>query len=108
MTTRQRRRLRRVMVSVVLPLLLALPAASAAQTRYVRLEGHVQWIAGTVLSLSVADQPGVGIDLVRVPQSDYSGLVQGDWVVVTGQLSDDNRRVLGTSIQRRVPGVQSP
>jgi len=108
MTTRQRGRLHRLMVSVVLSLLLALPAASAAQTRYVRLEGRVQWIAGTVLSLSVDDRPAVGIDLVRVPQSDYSGLVQGDWVIVTGQLPDDRLRVLGTSIQRSVPGVQAP
>lgn len=102
------RRLRRLMVAAVFPLLLALPAASAAQTRYVRLEGRVQWIAGTVLSLSVNDRPGVGIDLLRVPQSDYGGLVQGDWVIVTGQLSDDYRRVLGTSIQRVDPGVQAP
>jgi len=108
MTTRQLGRLRRLMVPVVLSLLLALPAASAAQTRYVRLEGRVQWIAGTVLSLSVDDRPAVGIDLVRVPQSDYSGLVQGDWVIVTGQLPDDRLRVLGTSIQRSVPGVQAP
>src|SRR5437867_12928260 len=108
MTTRQRGRLRRLMVSVVLSLLLALPAASAAQTRYVRFEGRVQWIAGTVLSLSVADRPAVGIDLVRVPQSDYSGLVQGDGVIVTGQLPADRLRVLATSIQRSVPGVQAP
>src|SRR5437762_10353182 len=108
MTTRQRGRLRRLMVSVVLSLLLALPAASAAQTRYVRLEGRVQWIAGTVLSLSVDDRPAVGIDLVRVPQSDYSGLVQGDWVIVTGQLPDDRLSVIGRSLKRSVTGVQEP
>ena len=99
---------RPLMVWAVLPLLLALPWASAAQTRYVRLQGRVQWISANVLSLSVQDSPGIGIDLVRVPQSDYFGLTQGDWVTVTGQLSDDSRRVLGISIQRIDPGFQAP
>ncbi len=91
------------LVVLAVALLLALPAASAAETRYVRLEGRVQWVAGNVLSLAVNEGPSVGIDLVRVPQSDYGGLVQGDWVIVRGQLSDDYRRVLGTSIQRGYP-----
>ena len=99
----------RRLVAFAVALLLALPAASAAETRYVRLEGRVQWVAGNVLSLAVNEGPSVGIDLVRVPQSDYGGLVQGDWVIVRGQLSDDYRRVLGTSIQRGYPsGVQAP
>src|SRR5437763_14526643 len=105
MTTRQRGRLRRLMVSVVLSLLLALPAASAAQTRYVRLEGRVPWIAGTVLSLSVDDGPAGGIDVVRAPQRDYSVLAQGDWDLVNGQLTDDGLGVLGSSDRRSVPGV---
>ena len=108
MSATRRRRLRRLLVSVLAPLILALPAASAAQARYVRLEGHVQWIAGNVLSLFVNDRPAVGIDLARVPQSDYAGLRQGDWVLITGQLSDDYRRVLGMSIQRGHPRVQAP
>jgi hypothetical protein len=93
---------------VVAASMLALPVAVAAQGRYVRLEGRVLWIAGKVLSLSVSDSPAVGIDLVQVPQSDYSGLGQGDWVMVSGQLSDDYRRVLGISIQRGNPGIQTP
>ena len=101
--------LRRLVVFAAFALLLALPAASAAQTQYLRLEGRVQWVAGNVLTLAVSDGPSVGIDLVRVPQSDYGGLVQGDWVIVRGRLSDDYRRVLGTSIQRGYPsGVQAP
>jgi hypothetical protein len=101
--------LRRLVVFAALALLLALPSASAAQTRYIRLEGRVQWVAGNVLSLAVNDGPSVGIDLVRVPQSDYGGLAQGDWVIVLGQLSGDYRRVLGASIQRGYPiGIQAP
>lgn len=100
--------LRRLLVLVVAGLMLALPVVSAAQARYVRLEGRVQWIAGNVLSLSVSDSPAIGIDLIQVAQSDYSGLGQGDWVIITGQLSDDYRRVLGISIQRGDPGFQAP
>ncbi len=65
---------RRLAFLTMFALLLALPLPSAAQSRYVRLEGRVQWIAGTVLSLAVNDGPAVGIDLHRAPQSDYSGV----------------------------------
>lgn len=99
---------RRLLVLVVAALMLTLSTASAAPARYVRLEGRVLWIAGNVLSLSVSDSPAVRIDLVQVPQSDYSGLGQGDWVIVTGQLSDDYRRVLGISIRRGDLGFQTP
>jgi hypothetical protein len=34
--------------------------------------------------------------------------VQGDWVVVYGQLSPDYRRVLGTSIMRYPGGGEAP
>jgi hypothetical protein len=98
----------RLLGLAVFPLLAALPASPAAQSRDVRLEGRVQWIAGTVLSLAPNDGPAVRVDLGRVPQSDYGGLAQGDWVIVTGRLSDDYRRVLGTSIQRGYPGFQAP
>jgi hypothetical protein len=107
-TLRVWRGLRPPVLWAVLPLLVALPSVSEAQTRYVRLQGRVQWISANVLSLSVPDRPGIGIDLVRVPQGDYFGLVQGDWVTVTGQLSDDSRRILGTSIQRSDPSFQAP
>lgn len=45
----------------------------------------------------------VRVDLTRVPQDEYHTLTQGDLVTVTGVLSDDNSRVVGTSIERRGP-----
>jgi hypothetical protein len=105
-------RSRDVRVTVV-PLVLAaalvglsLPDPAAAQ-RVVRLEGRVLWVAGTTLSLAVNDGPAVGVDLRNVPQGDYSGLAQGDWVVVVAQLSPDYRRLIGTSITR-TGGYQAP
>lgn len=92
---------------VVLLVALAMPPIASAQTRALRLEGRVLWVAGNVLSLAVNDGPAVTIDLRGVPQGDYYGLVQGDWVVVLGQLSPDYRRVLGTSITRYA-GSQAP
>ncbi len=38
----------------------------------------------------------VRVDLTRVPQDEYHTLTQGDLVTVTGVLSDDNSRVVGT------------
>jgi hypothetical protein len=99
---------RRLALLTMFALLLALPLPSAAQSRYVRLEGRVQWIAGTVLSLAGTDGWAVGIDLRRAPQSDYSGVGQGDWVVVLAELSDDYRRVFAVSIRRGYPGIQAP
>ena len=89
-------------------LLLALPAAASAQSRAIRFEGRVQWIGGSVLSVAVNDGPSVAVDLGRVPQSDYSGLAQGDWVIVVGELSPDRRRILGSGITRSPNPFQSP
>ena len=88
-------------------LALMLPTSAVAQSRYVRFEGRVQWIGGTVLSVAVSDGPAVAIDLGRVPQGDYIGLAQGDWVIVAGELSPDRRRVIGTGISR-ASSTQAP
>ena len=92
----------------MLALMLALPASAVAQSRYVRFEGRVQWIGGTVLSIAVGDGPAVAVDLGRVPQGDYIGLAQGDWVIVDGELSPDRRRVVGTGISRVYSSSQAP
>jgi hypothetical protein len=100
------RRFRRFLIVACL---VVLPGSAMAQSRFVRFEGRVQWIGGSVLSVAVNDGPSVAIDLGRVAQSDYSGLVQGDWVVVTGELSSDRRRILGSGITRTYGGgFQSP
>ena len=98
----------RLGVLLVVACLVLLPGSSLAQSRSVRFEGRVQWIGGSVLSVAVNDGPAVAIDLGRVPQSDYSGLTQGDWVIVIGELSPDRRRVLGSSVTRTDGGFQAP
>jgi hypothetical protein len=99
---------RRFSLALLVALVLALPASTAAQGRNVRFEGRVLWISGTVLSVAVNDGPSVGIDLARVPQSDYIGLAQGDWVIVAGELSPDRRRILGLGIGRVYGATQAP
>jgi hypothetical protein len=95
-------------IGLMLALMLTLPASAVAQSRYVRFEGRVQWIGGTVLSVAASDGPAVAIDLGRVPQGDYIGLAQGDWVIVEGELSPDRRRVVGTGISRAYSPSQAP
>src|SRR5262245_49564309 len=97
----------RLALVLTLWLALALAAPAAAQTQYVRFEGRVQWIGGSVLSVASSDGPAIAVDLGRVPQGDYIVLGQGDWVIVAGELSPDRRRVFGTGITR-VYSVQSP
>jgi len=70
-----------------------------AQTRYVRVTGWIQWIAGERLVLALDDGSGVvPVDLTRVPLDEYRTLGGRDQVMVTGVPSDDNRAVLGLSI----------
>jgi hypothetical protein len=45
----------------------------------------------------------IRVDLTRVPQDEYAALARGDLVAVTGILSDDNSRLVGTSIERPEP-----
>ena len=101
-------RRRFLLLGLVCAPVLTLPSPTTAQTRYVRFEGRVQWLSGTVLSVAINDGPAVAVDLGRVPQSDYAGLNQGDWVLVTGELSSDRRRVLGTGISREGYPGQAP
>ena len=99
---------RRLRLLLTVVLLLALSGPSSAQSRSIRFEGRVQWIAGSVLSVAMNDGPSVAIDLGRVPQSDYSGLAQGDWVIVVGELSPDRRRILGSGITRTYGAFEAP
>ena len=98
-----------LMMSVIL--LVGLGGSADPQQRYLRLEGHVQWIGGQTMILATNGMYSyvpqalwsVRVDLTRVPQDEYDTLTQGDLVTVTGVLSDDNSRVVGTSIERRGP-----
>ena len=95
-------------ISVIL--LLGLVGSAHSQQGYLRLEGHVQWIAGQTMILATNTDGtdsyiprslwSIRVDLTRVPQDEYAALAQGDLVTVTGVLSDDNSRLFGTSIER--------
>ena len=95
-------------ISVIL--LLVLVGSAYSQQRYLRLEGHVQWIAGQTMILATTTDGtdsyiprslwSIRVDLTRVPQDEYAALAQGDLVTVTGALSDDNSWLVGTSIER--------
>ena len=94
-------------ISVIL--LLGLVGSTYSQERYLRLEGHVQWIAGQTMILATNTDGmnsyvpqvlwSVRVDLREVPQSEYDTLTQGDFVIVTGVLVDDSW-LAGTSIER--------
>jgi hypothetical protein len=103
---------RRIAVISVI-LLLGLAGSAYSQGRYLRLEGHVQWIAGETLILATNTDGmdsyipqalwSIRVDLKHVPQDEYAALAEGDLVTVTGVLSDDNSWLVGTSIERPEP-----
>ena len=98
---------RRTFLAMVSGGLLAVPLAAEAQ-RSLRYEGTVQWIAGSTLVVMTDEGLSVRVDLTRVAQSEYSGLVPRDRIVVTGMLSQDGNHLVGLSIQRTRLEYQSP
>jgi hypothetical protein len=76
-------------------------APAAAQDQVVRVDGLVQWIGGQQMVVQADRGPSVGIDLASVPQDEYAGLGVRDRVAVIGTLSDDGRRIMGTTVMRR-------
>jgi len=89
--------------------MLGVVGPAYSQQRYLRLEGHVQWIAGQTMILATNTDGmdsyvpralwSVRVDLREVPQDEYDTLTQGDFVIVTGVLVDDSW-LAGTSIER--------
>jgi len=89
--------------------MLGVVGSAYSQERYLRLEGHVQWISGQtmILATNTAGMDSyvpqalwsVRVDLREVPQDEYDTLTQGDFVIVTGVLVDDSW-LAGTSIER--------
>ncbi len=88
--------------------LLAGATIGSAQERGVRFEGRIQWIAGQVATLGLDTGETVSVDLSRVPQDEYAALRSRDRVVVTGVISDDDNRVIGTAVARIRPATWTP
>ena len=82
---------------------IMLPSSPALAQDPVRFEARVSWIAGQTMVVSTDVTPSVRVDLTQVDQGDYQALTTGDFVVVTGTISDDANRVLATSIERAAP-----
>ena len=93
-----------LLIAVVL-LSLAMPGPADAQR--VRFEGRLLWISGNTMAVAVNDGPSVTIDLGDVPQGDYQGLEEGEWVMVLAEYTRDRRNLLGLSVTR-YSGFQSP
>src|SRR5712664_2008065 len=89
--------------------MLGMVGSAYPEQRYIRLEGHVQFIAGqTMILVTSTDEMdsyiprtlwSVRVDLREVPLDEYNTLTQGDFVIVTGVLYD-NGWLVGTSIDR--------
>jgi len=101
---------KRLHVALAVSLVLAgALAPAAAQGRYVRLDGWVQWIAADKMMLVPDIGPSVAIDLTRVPLAQYRALTQRDRVVVIGVVSRDNRQVFATTVSRAyTSGEEAP
>ena len=80
--------------------LFALWPVTAATAQDVRVDGRVQWIAGTKLSLIPrAGGTPISVDLSRVPLEQYAGVREGNPVRISGVASVDNRRMIATDVQ---------
>ena len=71
-----------------------------AQTRTVRFEGSVQWIAGQSMLVLLDSGLSVNVALIRVPQWQYLALMPGERILVTGTVTGRYRDVAGISIER--------
>jgi len=102
-------RKRLLTAAVAAVVMLGMVGSAYPEQRYIRLEGHVQFIAGqTMILVTSTDEMdsyiprtlwSVRVDLREVPLDEYNTLTQGDFVIVTGVLYD-NGWLVGTSIDR--------
>ena len=96
------RRFGPVVLSLVLVslMLAGVPGLAAAQDWSIRFDGRVQWVAGQLMVVDSDFGSSITVDLLRVPQGEYSGLTTGDRVTIIGVVRNGNPRVRGTSVLR--------
>ena len=89
-------------VAAVVGLLVLAGAPAVAQAQYLQVDGWVQWVAADRLQLVLDSGLSISVDLTKVPQREYQGLGIGprDRVAVVGVISDDNRRLIATSVAK--------
>ena len=80
--------------------LFALIPVTVAIAQNASVEGRVQWIAGTKMSvIPRAGGPPFSVDLGRVPLEQYMGVKEGHPIRINGVLSVDGRRVIATAVE---------
>jgi 4-amino-4-deoxy-L-arabinose transferase-like glycosyltransferase len=91
-----------VALGLLLLALLTVMTPAAAQGQRLQVEGWVQWLSAQRLQLVLDNGLSISIDLTRVPQDQYRGLSPGmrDRVSVIGVVSQDNRRLIASSVTR--------
>jgi hypothetical protein len=92
-------------------ILIAVVGAGVAQEQQMSVEGRVQWISGQRMVVAPvgavvapAGTSAINVDLSQVAQGEYSGLAQGDAVVISGTVSSARDRIVATSIRRLTSG----
>ena len=85
-----------VLTSAIFP---ALTRRGAAQDA-VQFAGAVSWLSGEKMVVAPPSALPITVDLSQADLSQYSELMPGDWVIVTGTVSPERDRVIATSIQR--------
>lgn len=80
--------------------LFVLCPATVAIAQDARVEGRVQWIAGSKLSLIPrAGGTPISVDLTRVPLDQYSGVREGNPISIRGVVSVDGRQLIATDVE---------
>ena len=84
----------------LLGLLLVLTPRTLGAQALVRVVGQVQWIAAARMQVMTDAGDSIAVDLTEADQSSYRGLRSGDWVVVDGVISSEERRIIAQAIWR--------
>jgi len=85
-----------VLTSAIFPALMRRGAAQDA----VQFAGAVSWLSGEKMVIAPPSALPITVDRSQADLSQYSELMSGDWVIVTGTVAPERDRVIATSIQR--------
>jgi len=85
-----------LVISAMFPTLVR---RSSAQDE-VQFAGAVSWLSGEKMVVAPPSALPITVDLTQADLSQYSELMPGDWVIVTGTVAPERDRVIATSIQR--------
>jgi hypothetical protein len=98
--------LRSILSGLLLTGLVVLDKSPSDAQERVRVDGWVQWVAGSSMQLMTGGGT-VAVDLRQADQALYRGLRTGERVIVDGTVSRDRRAVVAQLIWR-VDDTQSP